>query len=410
MTVRKARSRAAGPPGCRGERRRGGPAVLGLATFVVVTTELLPVGLLSSISTGLRVPESRTGTLLTVYAFTVAVTATSLTSWTASRPRKSLLLTVVGVFVAGAVLSGAATNFALLALARLACGAAHGVFWSIVAGYAAALAPPGRSGRATAVVFAGNSGALILGVPLSAALGDTLGWRAAFWLVALAALLVLAVAAKTLPPAPGRPRPGRRGPGTPHVLRLPGLLPLVVTTMLLVLGHFTLYSYVSPFLHGAGVSDGAEVSALLALYGVAGLGGTWLAGLCADRAPSAAVPGTVAATALAVGLLACGASRTVVTVAAFALWGAAFAAAPVCLQTTVLRLAGPAHDAASSWYVAAFNLGIGAGASAGGAVLAVSGAPPLGWVALTAVSAAMATAWCSGRRRPVTAPRPPPKP
>ncbi|WP_199831132.1 MFS transporter [Streptomyces sp. NBRC 110028] len=393
MTTKDVQGQAVAPRVPMGEHR-GGLAVLALATFIVVTTEMLPVGLLSAISTSLEVSESRTGMLLTAYAFTVAMTATALTSWTASWPRKRLLLAVVGIFAVGAVLSGAATNFALLAVARLVCGAAHGVFWSIVAGYAAALASTERPGRATAVVFAGNSGALVLGVPLTAALGGTVGWRAAFWLVAFAALLVLTVAMRVLPPVPGNPQQAGRGP---HALRLPGLLPLVMTTMVLVLGHFTLYSYVTPLLHSTGIPDGAGVSALLATYGVTGLGGTWLAGLWVDRAPSAAIFGTTGAMALAIGLLAFGASLIPVTVAAVAVWGMAFAAAPVCLQATVLRIAGTAHDTASSWYVAAFNLGIGGGALAGGAVLASAGVRALGWVALAAVSIAAAIAWGSSR-------------
>jgi predicted MFS family arabinose efflux permease len=142
-----------------------------------------------------------------------------------------------------------------------------------------------------------------------------MGWRAAFWLVAFAALLMLPVAMRVLPPVPGNPPGADRGP---HALRLPGLLPLVMTTMVLVLGHFTLYSYVTPLLRGMGIPDGAGVSALLAMYGVTGLGGTWLAGLWVDRAPAAAIFGTTGAMALAIGLLAFGASLTPVVVAAVA--------------------------------------------------------------------------------------------
>jgi predicted MFS family arabinose efflux permease len=101
------------------------------------------------------------------------------------------------------VLSGLAVNYPMLAVARFLCGTAHGVFWSIVAGYAVALAEPGRTGRAASIVFAGNSAALVLGVPLGTALGGVAGWRTAFCAVAAVGLVTLAVALRILPHTPG---------------------------------------------------------------------------------------------------------------------------------------------------------------------------------------------------------------
>ncbi|MEV6265218.1 MFS transporter [Streptomyces sp. NPDC051784] len=125
--------------------------------------------------------RSRVGLLVTVYAFTVGLTATPLTHcWTAAWLRKRLYMTVSTVFSLGTVLSAAAESYPMPAIGRFLCGMAHGVFWSIVAGYAAALAKPGRSSRTTAVVFAGSSTALVLGVPLGNVLGNLVGWRGAF--------------------------------------------------------------------------------------------------------------------------------------------------------------------------------------------------------------------------------------
>ncbi|MFI6006306.1 MFS transporter [Streptomyces sp. NPDC051366] len=151
----------AGPPTTSPARRRAGLLVLATTTFVVVTTELLPVGLLTPISNDFGVARSRVGLLVTVYAFTVGLTAAPLNHWTAGWPRKRLYMTVSAVFSLGTVLSAAVESYPILAIGRFLCGMAHGVFWSIVAGYAAALATPGRSGRTTAVVFAGNSTALV---------------------------------------------------------------------------------------------------------------------------------------------------------------------------------------------------------------------------------------------------------
>lgn len=200
----------AGPPTTSPPRRRAGLLVLATTTFVVVTTELLPVGLLTPISDDLGVARSRVGLLVTVYAFTVGLTAAPLTQWTAGWPRKRLYMTVSAVFSLGTVLSAAAESYPILAIGRFLCGMAHGVFWSIVAGYAAALATPGRSGRTTAVVFAGNSTALVLGVPLGTVLGGGVGWRGAFCAAAVLGLGALAAAQRLLPDQPLRSDGGGR--------------------------------------------------------------------------------------------------------------------------------------------------------------------------------------------------------
>ncbi|WP_416956908.1 MFS transporter [Streptomyces sp. Agncl-13] len=251
----------AGPPTESPARRRNGLLVLATTTFVVVTRELLPVGLLTPIGDDLGVARSRVGLLVTVYAFSVGLTAAPLTHWTAGRPRKHLYLTVSAVFSLGTVLSAAAENYPMLAIGRFLCGMVHGVFWSIVAGYAAA---PGRSGRATAVVFAGNSTALVLGVPLGTVLGGVVGWRGAFWAAAALGLGALAAARRFLPDVPHRSAPPR-STGLGSALRLPGLRSLVAATALLVLGHFTVYTYVTPLLHDTAAFSEAATSMLLAL-------------------------------------------------------------------------------------------------------------------------------------------------
>jgi len=380
----------AGASAAASSRRRAGLLVLAISTFVVVTTELLPVGLLPLISDDLRVTQSRAGLLVTVYAFTVGLTAAPLTAWTSRWPRKRLFIGVCAMFTLGTVLSGLAVDYPTLLLARFLCGIAHGVFWSIIAGYAAALADPGRTGRATSIVFAGNSAALVLGVPLGTTLGTAAGWRTAFWVMALLALVTVAAALRVLPHIPGGavPQPA----DTLKVLRLPQLRPAVAATALLTLGHFALYTYITPLLHQAGTTD-AVVGALLSIYGLAGLAGTWLSGMLVDRRPRLAMFGAAALMAIALAALGLGAHLSPIATTAIALWGFALASLPVSLQTAVLRLGATAPDVASSWYVAAFNLGIGGGALIGGLLLATAGVTILPWTALTVVGLAGAVIW-----------------
>ncbi|MEU7150504.1 MFS transporter [Streptomyces sp. NPDC045456] len=353
---------------------------LSALVFIIGTIEFLPVGLLPDISSDLDVTPSRTGLLVTVYAFTVGLTAAPLTARASAWPRKRLFLTTCAVFMAATALSGLSPNYATLAATRLLCGLAHGVFYAIVAGYAAAIAGPDRSGRATAIVFAGVSLAFVVGVPLGTAAGTAFGWRTAFLATAALGTATLLTAARLLPQVP--PGPALRVSDLPRVARTPGLRPVVLTTGLVILGHFTLYTYVTEYLHDAAGFAPAAISPVLLLFGLAGIAGTWLSGALVDTRPRATLLGTLAL--MAVSLITLGAAPThrPLLFLSIATWGMACTALPVCFQTAALRTSGDAPDAASSLYVAAFNTGIGGGALAGALLLTVSPPAALPWAAL----------------------------
>src|SRR3954452_15480599 len=154
-------------------------AVLGLSAFFYVTAETIPVGLLPQIADGLHVDEANVGLLLTSYAVVAALSTIPLTALTMRVPRHLLLAITLAVFVVSQAAATVAPTFLSLAAARLICALAHGVFWSVIGPVTARMAPAGRAGKATALVFMGNSLAIVLGVPLGTALGQWLGWRAA---------------------------------------------------------------------------------------------------------------------------------------------------------------------------------------------------------------------------------------
>ncbi|GCD36662.1 MFS transporter [Streptomyces chrestomyceticus JCM 4735] len=378
---------------------------LSLLVFIIGTIEFLPVGLLPDISRDLEVAPSRTGLLVTVYAFAVGLTAAPLTARTSAWPRKRLFLTTCAVFMAATALSGLSPNYATLATTRLLCGLAHGVFYAIVAGYAAAIAGPGRSGRATAIVFAGVSLAFVVGVPLGTTAGTAFGWRTAFLATAALGTVTLLTAARLLPHVP--PGPALRVSDLPRVARTPGLRPVVLTTGLVILGHFTLYTYVTEFLRDAAGFAPASVSAVLLLFGLTGIAGTWLSGALVDTRPRTTLLGTLAL--MAVSLTALGAAPTYrpLLFLSIATWGMACTALPVCFQTAVLRTALDAPDAASSLYVAAFNTGIGGGALTGALLLTVSPPTALPWAALSLLLTGTATTLLTRPHHPATDTPPP---
>src|SRR5487761_1313451 len=222
--------------------RRAGPGLAALATaaFVYVTAETLPVGLLPQLSAGLHVRPGAVGLLVTIYAAVAGLMAVPVTVLTGRLPRRQVVVGSVALLALSQLAMALAPNYPVVLAARVGCAFAHGVFWSVLAPVAGRLAAPGRAGRATAIVFTGNS--------LAPALGDVLGWRAATAVVGAAAAVSVAALRATLPPLPpDTPGGGLRARFTaiPAALRSRSLVAVCAVTVLLVTAHFIPYTYIA---------------------------------------------------------------------------------------------------------------------------------------------------------------------
>ncbi len=298
-----------------------------------------------------------------------------------------------------------APDYAVVLGARVLCALAHGVFWSMLAPIAARLAPSGQACRATALVFVGNSLALVAGVPLGTALGHAFGWRpamAALGVVAVVSTVALRRALPELPAAPAQATgPLAAGPAdrsgvraglasVPAALRSGPLLAVCVVTMVVVTGHFAAYTYITALVRRDAGLSGLGLSAVLFGYGAAGIGGIVLAGRITDRWPRRSTAACLAGLVVALAALATVAhGSTAGTVAAVGVWGAGFTALPVALQAAVLRVAPRSADTASALYVVAFQIGIGGGALAGSLLVNAGLLSVLPLVALALVAAGL---------------------
>jgi len=374
---------------------RGKLLIVALLLFAGVTTEMLPVGLLPSISRTFDEPESATGLIVTLYASLVAVLALPLTLATRRVPRKGLLLTATGCFAVGNLLSAVAPTFAVFAVARALGGATHAVFFSLCIGYAARLVPAAKTGAALALASVGISAGFVLGVPLATALGNAVGWRGSF--VALAALMALALVlvAVKLPAVQASAGQGKGLPG-----RRPRLLAVVSSNALLYAGHYTLYTYVTVLLLRAGAAPGA-IGPVLLLFGGIGLVGVWIAGRQLDRRFRQTA--FAAFVILCAGILGAGISFPVLglVIIAGAVWNGAFGPAASIYQTAAVRVQATMEDLAGAWIVATSNIGIAVGAASGGIVLH-DGVRAIAWTAAVPVALAAVIVLAARRAFPAT--------
>ena len=360
--------------------------LLAAATCAAVTTEMLPVGLLLSISQGLHVSESQVGLLVSGYAAVVAVTSIPLAAVLERLPRRPVLAVVLVTYGISNAVFAVSTSYGLALAARLVAGLAHAAFFAVVVSAAVALVPRARAGRAVAVVMSGTTVALAAGVPLGTALGTVLGWR---WIFGGASVLLLLLAAAVIRRLPATP-PAAIAAGHQSVLaalRQRRLLLIAAVIALFMIGHFTVYTYISPLLLYAGVTR-VGVSAVLLGYGAAGIGGLVLAGSVADRHPRAALSLTMGVMAACLTGLWLG-HATVLTVIIVVIWGMTYGAVPTLTQSSALAAVPAAPDAGPAVVNAMTNVGISGGALIGARELAAGPVPVLALTGAVLVAAAL---------------------
>ncbi|MFI6811116.1 MFS transporter [Nonomuraea sp. NPDC050328] len=338
-----------------------------LGIFAIVTSEILPIGLLTAIGADFGISDGTTGLTMSLPGIVAAVAAPVVTLTTARLDRRMMLCVLMAVLAVADVLAATATSYWVMLASRVLVGLTIGGFWSIGAGLAGRLVPPRAVGTATAVIFSAVPLGSVLGVPAGTFIGDLAGWRTAFWVLAALAVVVLVALLVLLPPLPAHQVTSLRV--LLDLLRSRGAAVALVATFLIVLAHFGTYTYVTPFLQDVTGLAPAAVSAVLLAYGVAGIAGNFLAGKATATRLRAAYATAGALIAAATLLLPSIGGTAVGAVVLLMVWGVAYGGVPVCSQASFMSAAPHAPEAATVVFTSAFQATFALGAFLGGRVV-----------------------------------------
>lgn len=381
--------------------------VLGCAIFVQGTSELMIAGLLPEMAADLGVSIPDTGLLISGFAVGMLLGAPVLAALTRHWPRRATLLAFLGAFAATHAVGALAPNYLVLLGTRVVGAFVYAGFWAVAAGAAVQAVPADARGRAMSVVAGGLTIAVLVGLPAGTAIGQAFGWRAVFWIVAVACAATMLAIARTVPA--GRPErsAGSDRLGTEvRIVTRPPLLLAYATTALATAALMVTYSYVVPILTDATGLAPRWVPAVLALFGVGAVIGIAIGGRTADRHPFRSLYTGLAALVAASLALAMWAGAAVVAIPLVALLGLIGFGTNPALQSRVLNLAEGAPTLAAAVNVSSFNVGITVGPWLGGlAISAGAGYPAVAWIGaalgllgLVTVTVAVAASRAAGAR------------
>ena len=295
--------------------------VLGAATFVMVTAEMVPTAVLPEMSEGLGVSEAQTGLLVSVWAAVVVVGSFPLVRLTQRFDRRAVIVWSLVALAASVAVTAMAPVYPIAVAGRLLGALSVGLLWATTNAYTADLVADRDLARAVAVVLGGATLGMVIGTPATSLLAQGAGWRAAFWGLAVAAL-VAAVLVRTVVRAPypdaaassasstdASPTtspddaPAARG-GVPRGIR--PMVSLVALIALLLVGHYGTYIFITRLVEAPATQVPGGVGTMLLVFGLASAGGVVVAGRFGERTDRAIV---VSAVVTAVGVAGASTSR-----------------------------------------------------------------------------------------------------
>lgn len=347
-------------------------------TFVGILSELMPSGVLPQIMADLNISEVQTGNLVGYYAIASAIFTIPLISMTMRFNRKKLLLILLGGFALSNIIAGFLYDYSIIIILRIIGGICAGVMWPMIAAYGMRLVSAEQHGKAIAVIMAGTTLGISVGMPLITFVGNEYGWRTEFIGLGIVIIGIALISAFALPSIPGEKLAKSSSPFA--LLKIPAVWIVLVLTLFGVIAHYGVYVYITSLVDEIQLAGGIEGALLL--FGAGSLISVLLAIKYTDaylRWITVAMFGLLILSMLI--LLVFG-GQIGIAHFAFFLWGLSFGPLVTLLQTAVSKQVDTAKDVATSVQSSTFNFAIMIAASAAGLLLGIYSPMSLAYFAI----------------------------
>lgn len=338
--------------------------VLALLTFAVVTTEMLPIGLLNPIASTMNSSTGTAGLLISIPAIIAALFAPLVILLAGNINRRRLILCFISLLIVANLMAALSPNMAWLLISRIIVGFCIGGIWAIAGGLALRLVRPSAVGLATSIIFAGISAASVFGVPIGVFIGNLFGWRALFFIMSGFSILLLILSFLSIPSLPPQGRHSIQQFIQP--LQNKNILIGLLITLFLVSGHFMAFTFIRPILQTEHYFSNHQIGLALFAYGVLGMLGNFVLGMSAAKKLKSTlwiiIIGLISSTII---LTTTTDDSLMTTVVSLLIWGFSYGGISVALMTWMMVYAPKHVEIASGLYIAVFNLAISLGSFMG---------------------------------------------
>jgi predicted MFS family arabinose efflux permease len=348
--------------------------IMSSVTFMAILPELLPSGILPQMVEGVGINHTQVGFLVGVYALATAVFTIPLVSFTLAINRKKLLIwLLIGLSISN-VLVGLSSSYHFIVICRVVGGICACMLWPMIAAYGTRIAPANQHGRAIAVVMAGVTLGISIGVPVMTSIGTLLSWRAPFILIGLLTAIVAMLNYLYLPSVEGEKLGKSNSPFA--VLKMPSMLIIMTMTSLTVTAHYAVYTYVSLLIESIHFAGGIRLA--LVIFGIGSAVSVVIFARYIDQYLQTLIVSMLGlgAISMAMFILFSGTNFSAGTSGlahlAFFLWGIAFGPVVTMFQAAVSRQIESAKDVATSVQSSTFNFSIMIASYVGGRVIVES--------------------------------------
>ena len=365
--------------------------------FVIGSGVMVVPATLNELSSSLQVTVAVAGQLISASAVVMCVGAPLLAALVAGWDRRRLLTLSMLWFGALHLLCTQMPDFATLLPVRMLAVIAPAIFTPQAAACVGRLVPPQQRARAITFVFMGWSVASVLGMPLGAFIGGTLGWRSAFAVVGLLALASAAWVWRSMPD--GIKPPALTLADWRATLRSPALMLCIVVTVLFSAGQFVLFSYFAPYYKQALAITPVQLSLLFVWFGAFGFIGNLLMARHIERI-GAHRGVMIAIASMALSLLVWPLGTTLMLAAVMMVpWALGCFSSNSAQQARLVAIAPALASGSIALNSSALYAGQALGAVSGGALIARGQMGMLHWAGFALLLLAMAvSAWAASHR------------
>lgn len=254
--------------------------ILALVVFLIGTVEYIITGIIGLVASDLGVSTAEAGLLVTVFALAAAALAPVLIALTLNIDRKKLLLSTLGIFIAGNGLIMFDPSYEALLAIRMVQGASGGMTTVLAMAVATRMAEKEKRGQAIGIILMGLSGSLVLGVPIGTWMSAWIGWKLLFAAVGLASLVPLLIIGRRVPSIKEKEKVTLAMQLS--LLKNKKILLALTMTLLYVSGYALLFTYITPFLQATSNLSINAISLILFIAGICSFAGSKVGGQWAD--------------------------------------------------------------------------------------------------------------------------------